>query len=422
MKHVSILIFFLTLLYSCSSNQAVLKPTIVETPTVSSLVEVPRSQSHSFDIDRLKRFDSYLENEMHDNKIPGAVLLINQHGQNVYSKSYGSREKGVELGMPKDEIFYIQSMTKPIISIAFMMLYEEGHFQLSDKVSKYIPSFKEMQVATETSGDDFKTVPAESEITIKQVLSHTAGLSHGLTGTDLDNHIARSLYFTPHDDIEARVEMLASLPLIGQPSEQWYYSASPDILARLIEIFSGMSCAEFLQQKIFDPLQMKDTGFNIKDGQENRMAKLYQTTQDGTLQLGERQTPAQGHTIFGGTHGLFSTASDYMSFCKMLLNNGKANGQQFVGRKTLELMTMNHLGDIPYTPGQGFGLGFGILTDVADNATLGSEGSYFWSGAYNTYFFIDPEEDMAAILMMQFAPYTNFYSDKLRQFVYQALN
>lgn len=422
MKHVSIFIFFLTLLYSCTSNQVAVKPTTIESPVVAPLVEVPQSELHSFDLERLKRFDHYLENEMDANKIPGAVLLINQHGQDVYSKSYGSREKGVELGMPKDEIFYIQSMTKPIVSIAFMMLYEEGHFQLSDKVSKYIPSFKDMHVATETSGEDFKTVPAESEITIKQVLSHTAGLSHGLSGTDLDNHIARSLYFTPHDDIEARVEMLASLPLIGQPGEQWYYSASPDILARLIEIFSGMTCAEFLQSKIFDPLNMKDTGYNIKEGQENRAATLYQTTPDGTLKRGDRQTKATGHSVYGGTHGLFSTASDYMSFCKMLLNDGKANGHQFIGRKTLELMTMNHLGDIPYSAGQGFGLGFGILTDVADNAALGSEGSYYWSGAYNTYFFIDPEEDMAAILMMQFAPYTNFYSDKLRQFVYQAMN
>jgi len=422
MKQVSIFIFFLALLYSCSSNQAVLKPTIVETQETSQLVEVPKSQIHSFDIDRLQRLDKYLENEMHVNKIPGAVLLINQHGQDVYYKSYGSKKKGVELGMPKDEIFYIQSMTKPIVSIAFMMLYEEGHFQLSDKVSKYIPSFKDMKVATVTSGEDFKTIPAESEITIKQILSHTAGMSHGLTGTDLDNHIAKSLYFTPHDNIEARVDMLSSLPLIGQPGEQWFYSASPDVLARLIEIFSGMSCAEFLQEKIFDPLQMTDTGYNIKKGQENRKSTLYQTTEDGTLKLRDRQTPAQGHKVFGGTHGLFSTASDYMSFCKMLLNNGKANGTQFIGRKTLELMTMNHVGDLSYTPGQGFGLGFGIVTDVADNAILGSESSFYWSGAYNTYFFIDPKEDLAAILMMQFAPYTNLYSDKLRQFVYQALN
>lgn len=416
------LIFLSFIIGSCTANKQSAVIPQAETPEIAPLLEVTERQiSHSFDLDRLARFDSYLEQEIHANKIPGAVLLIHQHGQEVYSKSYGSKEKGVELGMPKDELFYIQSMTKPIVSIAFMMLYEEGHFQLSDKVSKYIPAFENMMVATETSGEDFKTVPAENEMTIKQVLSHTAGLSHGLNGTDLDNHIAKNLYFTPHANIEARVEMLASLPLIGEPGKQWYYSASPDILARLIEIFSGLSSEEFLQQRLFNPLGMHDTGYNIKAGQEGRKAHLYATMEDGTLQSADRQTPATGHSVFGGTHGLFSTAKDYMKFCTMLLNGGSLNGHQFIGRKTLELMTLNHMGDIPYTPGEGFGLGFGLVTDVADTARLGSEGTYYWGGAYNTYFFIDPKEDMAALLLMQFAPYTNFYSDKLRQFVYQAM-
>ncbi len=422
MKRSIIYLFFLSFVLACTSNKPAITTPQPELTEISPLIQVTdRQLDHSFDLDRLARFDSYLEKEIHANKIPGAVLLIHQHGQEVYSKSFGSKTTGAQLGMPKDELFYIQSMTKPIVSIAFMMLYEEGHFQLTDKVSQYIPEFKEMMVATETTGEDFKTVPAESEITIKQVLSHTAGLSHGLTGTDLDNHIAKNLYFSNQQTIEDRVKTLASLPLIGQPGKQWYYSASPDILARLIEIFTDQTAEEFLQERLFNPLGMTDTGYNIKAGQEARKANLYTSTPDGTLVSAQRQTPAQGHTVFGGTHGLFSTAKDYMKFCDMLLNGGSANGHQFIGRKTLDLMTLNHLSDIPYSAGEGFGLGFGIVTDVAGTARLGSEGTYYWGGAFNTYFFIDPEEDMAAILMMQFQPYTDFYSGKLRQFVYQAM-
>lgn len=422
MKQSIIYLFFLSFVLSCTTNKPAVPVSIAEISEVAPLVQVTeRRIEHSFDLSRLARFDSYLEQEIHANKIPGAVLLIHQHGQEVYSKSYGAKSKDTQLGMPKDELFYIQSMTKPIVSVAFMMLYEEGYFQLSDKVSKYIPEFKNMRVATETSGEDFKTVPAENEMTIKQVLSHTAGLSHGLSGTDLDNHIAKSLYFSNLQSIEDRVNTLSKLPLIDEPGKQWYYSASPDILARLIEIFTGVTTEEFLQERLFNPLGMNDTGYNIKVGQEARKAQLYQTTKDGTLVSADRQTPAQGHSVYGGTHGLFSTAKDYMSFCDMLLNGGSLNGKQYIGRKTLELMTLNHLGDIPYSPGEGFGLGFGLVTDVADSARLGSEGTYYWSGAYNTYFFIDPKENMAAMLFMQFAPYTNFYSDKLRQFVYQAM-
>ena len=183
------------------------------------------------------------------------------------------------------------------------------------------------------------TVPANSDITIRQVLSHTAGMSHGLTGTDYDNKLAMTLYFSGLETIEDRVNAIAAYPLMGQPSEQWHYSASPDVLALLVEQFSGMTCAEFLRKRIFDPLGMNDTGYNLSEGSEDRKSVLYHTIADGTIEKHQRQTPAQGHTVFGGTHGLYSTASDYMKFAEMLLNNGKANGEVLIGRKTLELMT-----------------------------------------------------------------------------------
>ena len=205
--------------------------------------------------------------------------------------------------------------------------------------------------------------------------------------------------------------------------DRWYYSAAPDILAVLIEQFSGMSCEEFLQKRIFNPLKMEDTGYNMKAGTEDRQAFLYASNpENNSLIPAPEQTPTSGHTIYGGTHGLFSTAKDYMKFCEMLLNGGSANGTIFLSRKTLELMTSNFLKEgLSSGRGQGFGLGFGINKDLATSGVIGSEGTFYWSGAFNTYFFIDPEEEMISIMMMQIWPYTNFYADKLRQFSYQAI-
>jgi len=321
-----------------------------------------------------------------------------------------------------DEVFYIQSMTKPIVSVAFMMLYEEGYFQLNDPVSKYIPEFSDMKVASSHKKEGRKLIDTENPITIANALSHTAGLSHGLGLTELEKEYLSALYFTQHKNIEGRVKALASMPLIGQPGGQWYYSASPDILAYLIEKFSGMTCADYLQKKIFDPLGMKHTGYNMKAGTENKKAYLYITEDDGTMAENANQTPASGHNIYGGTHGLFSTAGDYMKFCEMLLNGGKANGKVFLGKKTLELMTTNFLKEGQSSGrGQGFGLGFGINQDLAASGNLGSEGTFYWGGAYNTYFFIDPKEELIGVMMMQFAPYTDFYSQKFRQLTYQAI-
>ena len=263
----------------------------------------------------------------------------------------------------------------------------------------------------------------KGEISIAQLLSHTAGFSHGLGANKLEEDTRNALYYTPHKDIEARVNALVSVPMIGQPGEQWYYSASPDVLSLLIEHFSGMNTLEFLQQRLFDPLEMTDTGYNLDEEQQKRMVTLYYWDQERKLVVSPQQTPMEGNTIYGGTHGMFSTAGDYMKFCQMLLNGGSSNGHQFLSPKTIALMTENHVGDFREagSPGHGFGLGFGVKTDLSDSKSLGSVGQYYWSGAYNTYFFIDPAEDLVAVLMTQTAQYTNFYADKMRQFVYQAI-
>ena len=369
---------------------------------------------------RLDRYSKFLNTEIAEGRIPGAVSYIYRNGRIVQKEAYGYSSWEAKKPMQQDNIFHIMSMTKPIISAAFLMLYEEGYFFLTDPVSKYLPQFKDFKVSLDVNkGINGATVPAKSEITIHQLLTHTAGFTHGIGGTTLDNEIAQAIYVEPQISIESRVNTLIDLPLIGHPGEQWHYSASPDVLSLLIEHFSGMTTAEFLQIRIFDPLDMKDTGYNIPVNDKGRWVPVHNIGEEGKLINSKQQLPIEGNMVYGGTHGLFSTADDYMKFCRMMLNGGKANGKQLLSPKTVELMTMNQVGDL--YDGQGFGLGFGITTDVANSKALGSKGAFYWSGAYSTYFFIDPKEDLIAILMTQVQPYSNYYGKKFSQFVYQAL-
>tara|TARA_R100000935_G_scaffold58916_1_gene99836 strand:- start:14991 stop:16241 length:1251 start_codon:yes stop_codon:yes gene_type:complete len=374
------------------------------------------------DKERLNRYDDFLKKEISEGRIPGAVSYIMRRGEIVHETAYGYSSLADKTPIRQDQLFHIMSMTKPIVTAAFMMLYEEGYFSLTDPVSKYLPQFKNLQVAKNVDqGATGVTEPANKEITINHLLTHTAGFSHGLGGTKLDNEIAKALYSEPHKDIESRVNAMLEMPLIGHPGEQWYYSASPDVLALLIEHFSGMTTAEFLKDRIFDPLDMKDTGYNISKENKARWMPVHNLDKQGNLINSKTQLPTEGNTIYGGTHGLFSSASDYMKFCEMLLNKGQFKGKHLLSPKTVDIMTMNQVGNLYEAAGQGFGLGFGVTTDLADSKALGSVGQYYWSGAYCTYFFIDPKEELIVILMSQLQPYNNYYGEKMRQMVYQSL-
>lgn len=399
---------FLALVFLCSAVNAQFKE---DSGTIEGVSK-----------ERLARYDAFLTKEIKEGRIAGAVSLISRNGKIVHKTSHGLSSFADKTPMPQDGIFHIMSMTKPIVTAAFMMLYEEGHFFLSDPVSKYLPQFKDVKVAKDVNnGIDGPTEPANKEITIAHILSHTAGFSHGLGGTKLDNETANALYGQPQENIKSRVNTLVSLPMVGHPGEQWSYSASPDVLALLIEKFSGKSVAEFLKERIFDPLGMTDTGYNISKRNQGRWVAVHNLGKDGKLMSSEQQLPFEGNKVYGGTHGLFSTANDYMKFCQMMINMGSANGKLFLSPKTVEIMTMNQVGDLYQAPGQGFGFGFGVATNLADSKGLGSVGTYYWGGAFSTYFFIDPEEDLIAILMTQLQPYSNYYSGKMRQFVYQAI-
>ena len=384
------------------------------------------------DKDALGNYENYLTKEIDAGRIPGAVSLISRKGHIAHSGAFGYNNMSTKEPMTQDKIFYIQSMTKPIISVAFMTLYEEGHFFLTDPVAKYLPQFKDLKVTkwgqNESGEMTVEYVSLDRPVQIWHLLSHTAGFSHGLGDNDYDKKLAELLYGSfggevtvEHKTIEDRVNALVSYPLMGQPGGQWNYSASPDVLALLIEHFSGQSCADFLKDRIFAPLGMTATGYNVSDANLDRIVGLHQMQEDGSLAYVDPWGPVQGNTIYGGTHGLFSSAADYMKFGLMLLNGGSLNGERIIGRKTLELMTENHIEDLPYSPGNGFGLGFGVRTDVSDSKISGSEGIFYWGGAFNTYFFVDPEEELVAVLMTQSWPYTDLYASKLRQFVYSAI-
>ena len=368
----------------------------------------------------LTRYTAFLQSEIEKGHLPMAEALIYRNGTLGYHEVLGASDLTTGEPLRVDQLFHLMSMTKPIISVAFMMLYEEGHFRLSDPVADYLPGFADLRVARSVGeGVGVATDSAETKVTIAQVLSHTAGFSHGLGGSKLDNEIAGALYFLPHPDIAARVSKLATLPLVGQPGAQWYYSASPDILARLIEVFSGQTVLEFLKERLLEPLGMEDTDYNIPTAETARLVANHRVA-DGQISKAARQLPSAGNTIYGGTHGLYSTASDYLLFCRMLLNGGALDGRRYLSPKTIELMTLNHVGDLR-DRGQGFGLGFGVVTDVAASRTLGSEGTYYWSGAYSTFFFIDPTENLISILLSQRSPFSGYHESMTRQMVYQAL-
>ena len=388
----------------------------------AQLTQVSNIEQVTVSKERLSRYDTFLNRQVKFGKIPGAISYIMKDGQTVHEKAYGYSSLKDRTPMREDGIFHIMSMTKPIVTAAFMMLYEEGYFQLTDPVSKYIPQFTNLRVAKDVNeGIDGTTEPVNNAVTIHHLLTHTAGFSHGLGGSALDNATAKALYMESQKNIESRVNTLARLPMIGHPGEQWYYSASPDVLSLLIEKFSGMTTANFLKKRIFDPLGMKDTGYNIPKEEQVRWTPVHNFNQEGKMVNSEQQLPVEGNTVFGGTHGLFSTVADYMKFCQMLLNKGEWNGVRYLSPKTIEIMTMNQVGELYEAPGQGFGLGFGVTTDIAESKSLGSVGQYYWSGAYCTYFFIDPREKLIAILITQVQPYNNYYGTVMRQFIYQAL-
>lgn len=391
--------------------------------------------------ERLARIDKVMQQYVDEQQIAGVVTLVARRGKVAHLGTYGLAD--IEEGRPMqaNTIFRIASMTKPITSVAVMMLYEEGHFLLNDPVSKYIPEFKDPQVLVPSSnGDGYTTVPANGEITIRQLLSHTSGISYLFMGRE---HIAE-LYrkagisdglIQTEGTIGDNVRRLAGLPLFSQPGEVWEYGLSVDVLGYFVEVISGMSLAEFFRERIFRPLRMDDTYFYLPADKVSRLAALYGPAPEGGLDKFP-ETPVEfgylvmsstyqysgPRTYYSGGGGLVSTASDYARFLQMMLNGGELNGVRLLSRKTVESITTNHIGGFSIWGGNKFGLGFGIYPGPGESGTLNSAGSYNWGGIFNTGFWVDPQEQLVGIIMTQLYP--NDQSDMRDKFpvlVYQAI-
>ena len=392
---------------------------------------------------RLAYIGSVMNRHVAEKQIPGAAGLIARRGKIAYQEAFGMAD--VEAGKPMrlDSIHRIYSMTKPITSVAVMMLYEEGKFQLNDPVAKYLPEFAKMQVGIEekdpqTGKPALKTVPARRPVTVRDLLRHTAGLTYGFFGDTLIDREYRKARILSDLNLAEFVTHLTQIPLLHEPGTRWHYSVSVDVLGRLVEVLSGKSFDQFLQERIFTPLDMRDTGFYVPADKKDRFAKLYSPTRDGKIQpaviCATRQECVEKFpnavpsyleppTLFSGGGGLVSTAYDYLRFCQMLLNKGQYDGKRLLSRKTVQLMTSDNLGNIPgMGPGSGFGLGFAVSKAPGEAGMMGSAGEYNWGGAAGTKFWIDPQEELIGIFMIQILPHTGLeYGSEFRVLTYQAI-
>jgi CubicO group peptidase (beta-lactamase class C family) len=310
-----------------------------------------------------------------------------------------------------------------------MMLYEEGHFLLDDPVAKFIPGFKNVKVFSSIEKGKMKSVEPVRQITIWDLLTHTAGLTYGSFGdTPVDILYRKAGLY--NGTLKEMVEKVAEIPLLYQPGSRWHYSVATDVLGYLVEVVSGLPFDKFLKQRLFTPLGMKDTGFYVPAEKLHRFSALYRRSQDGSLRIIDKPGTsrfAAPPAFTSGGGGLVSTTADYFHFAQMLQNKGEYGGVRLLGRKTVEFMTMNHLPqDLlplhPVLPGQGFGLGFAVLVDVPGSKTIGSAGEFEWRGINNTFFWVDPEEELVMILMTQFSPYLYYPVNKqFKALTYQAL-
>jgi CubicO group peptidase (beta-lactamase class C family) len=370
---------------------------------------------------RLENVTRVVHDAVDQGRIPGGMTLVGRRGKVAYFDTYGSMDLEAGKPMAEDTIFRIYSMTKPIVSIALMTLYEQGLFQIDDPVSKYIPQLKGLKVFAGGTAEAPILRDAEREMTIRDVLGHTSGLGRG-RGND---HAVYQMYANvglPHSaghqgTLESMMESLGKLPLVFDPGKHWLYSIATDVVGRLIEVLSGQRLDVFLRERILTPLDMPDSGFDVPESQWHRLAACYAPGSDGKLALDDAPATSHyrlQHDFLSATGGMVSTMRDYARFARMLANGGELEGVRIIGPRTLSFMATNHLADNKdmaamnyggYSEisrwGQGFGLGFSVLMDPVAAGTVGTVGEYGWSGAAGTTFFISPGEDMFVVFMTQ---------------------
>jgi CubicO group peptidase (beta-lactamase class C family) len=387
--------------------------------------------------DRLERIATAVQHDIDDKRIAGAVTLVVRHGKVAWFKAQGMSDREAEKAMPTDAMFRICSMTKPITSVAVMMLYEEGKFLLDDPVSKYLPEFKNPRVLVKPASGATYTIPATKEITIRDLLRHTSGITYQWNddlGPTYEKADVASGLLQFDGTIADNVKHLAALPLLFNPGDRFEYSLGVDVLGRLVEVVSGKPLDEFFRTRIFEPVGMKDTYFFPPDNKLNRLATAYTYYPDKGLNRFPDTPIREGSFVysadyasrgpkklFSGGAGLVSTAMDYARFCQMMLDDGRVGNTRLLSRKSVELMTHDQLGKI--ASDMGFGLGFGVDGVRAPLAELGSVGSYNWGGFFYTGFSIDPKEQMIVIFMAQLHPTGDLTLDRqVHELAYQAIN
>ena len=389
---------------------------------------------------RLNRIGKAMQSYVDERKLAGLITMIARRGQVLHFECFGMMDIEAGKSMQSDTIFRIHSMTKPITSVAVMMLYEQGDFQLKDPASRFIPGFKDLRVFVKATESGLELAEPEREVTMQDLLTHTSGLIYGdPEGSPVEAAVwqadREAEKVAPDETLEEWIQRLVRLPLAHQPGSKWHYGLSTDVLGYVVEVISGLAFDTFLEQRIFSPLGIVDTGFYVPQEKISRLATMYGPAEGGGLQImdtPETSKYSKPKRFLSGGGGLVSTASDYMRFAQMLLNGGEMNCVRLLSRETVKLMTTNHLSDelIPiqldpltsYLKGHGFGLGFAVITNVAQSGMYGSEGSYWWGGAANTFFWVDPREKLIGLIMPQFLASGRYpIQRELQELTYQAI-
>ena len=401
---------------------------LIAAPLFAQVPAVVAPEQVGFSKQRLARIRPQLEKYVEDNRLAGGSALIARHGKVIYFETFGVMDKESGKPMTQDAIFRIYSMTKPIVAVAALTLYEEGKFSLLDPVSKYLPEFSDMKVAIPAAdGMPWHTVAAERPILILDLLRHTSGMNNR-GPKDADGELILPRLDIKSHSLADGIKLLASAPLVHQPQSSFDYSPGPDVIGRLIEVWSGMPLDQYLDERIFRPLHMTDTAFWVPQAKWSRLTTLYDRGANdkivratGDAQDGYRMKPS----FLSGAGGLVSTTSDYLRFAQMLLNRGQLDGVRILSPKSIELMSSDLLGDLPVFDGPllrgyGFGLSVAVNRGPAKTATIGSAGEYYWEGAAASLFFVDPSEDLLTVFMIQKREGIDI-SREYKRMVYQAL-
>jgi CubicO group peptidase (beta-lactamase class C family) len=393
-------LFIVVALTACVALQPANAAGQTELPTT-------RPESVGFSAERLARLSDGMKSLVDQGRLAGVVTMVARHGKVIEFAAAGKRDIAANSPMQKDSIFRIYSMSKPITGVAMMMLFEEGKWQLNDPVAKYIPEFAGLKVYGTDAGGNMVLNDQTHPVTMRELMSHTGGFTYGFfSNTPVDKLQRDADLLNVNNTLEELINRVAKLPFNSQPGSQWHYSISVDIQGYIVQKLSGMPFEEFLQKRIFKPLNMADSGFFVPAGKLNRFAEFYDYDKDGQLQVlhgGLNHDYSSKPALASGGGGLVSTAADYMRFCQMLLNGGQLNGVRLLSPRTVELMRTNVLTPtVPiFAPGAGFGLDFAVYTDVGAAGGYYGKGTFWWGGAAGTWFWIDPVSDLIVIGMIQ---------------------